>query len=142
MVAHADGQLVVYDKEKEDALFTPETNSHAEEPPSSPERHHLQVLKSVNSRNQKTNPVALWKLTNQRISQFAFSPDQRHLAIVLEDGTLRVMDYLKEEYDSRMIRFALANPWQSTGHFPQLLRRIDIGLLVARRQIHCHRRTG
>lgn len=102
MVAHANGQLVVYDKEKEDALFTPETNPF-EEPPKSSDRQHIQVLKSVNSRNQKTNPVALWKLTNQRISQFAFSPDQRHLAIVLEDGTLRVMDYLKEEYADRLI---------------------------------------
>ncbi|KAG2417426.1 catabolite repression protein creC [Aspergillus terreus] len=91
MAAHANGQLVVYDKEKEDALFTPE------EPVKSSGQQPLQVLKSVNSRNQKTNPVALWKLANQKITQFAFSPDQRHLAVVLEDGSLRVMDYLEEE---------------------------------------------
>lgn len=94
MAAHANGKLVVYDKEKEDAFFTPEVN------PDEPkvDRQPMQVLKSVNSRNQRTNPVALYKLANQRISQFAFSPDQRHLAIVLEDGSLRVVDYLKEEY--------------------------------------------
>ncbi|RAK85382.1 hypothetical protein BO79DRAFT_289885 [Aspergillus costaricaensis CBS 115574] len=98
MAAHANGQLVVYDKEKEDALFTPELGSpSAETMKSSSGRQPLQILKSVNSRNQKTNPVALWKLANQKITQFAFSPDRRHLAVVLEDGSLRVMDYLKEE---------------------------------------------
>ncbi|OJJ77674.1 hypothetical protein ASPBRDRAFT_166737 [Aspergillus brasiliensis CBS 101740] len=98
MAAHANGQLVVYDKEKEDALFTPELGSpSAEMMKSSSGRQPLQILKSVNSRNQKTNPVALWKLANQKITQFAFSPDRRHLAVVLEDGSLRVMDYLKEE---------------------------------------------
>lgn len=95
MAAHANGQLVVYDKEKEDALFSPEAHYHWDE--KRPSGQPLQILKSVNSRNQKTNPVALWKLANKRISQFAFSPDQKHLAVVLEDGTLRVMDYLKEE---------------------------------------------
>ncbi|PWY91962.1 putative catabolite repression protein creC [Aspergillus sclerotioniger CBS 115572] len=97
MAAHANGQLVVYDKEKEDALFTPELSSPSVETVKSSGRQPLQILKSVNSRNQKTNPVALWKLANQKISQFAFSPDRRHLAVVLEDGSLRVMDYLKEE---------------------------------------------
>lgn len=98
MAAHANGQLVVYDKEKEDALFTPELSSPSAEMLKSSGRQPLQVLKSVNSRNQKTNPVSLWKVANQKISQFAFSPDRRHLAIVLEDGSLRVMDYLREEY--------------------------------------------
>ncbi|KAI9926874.1 hypothetical protein ASPWEDRAFT_121408 [Aspergillus wentii DTO 134E9] len=94
MAAHANGQLVVYDKEKEDAPFTPEVSEEARKPSG---RKPLQVLKSVNSRNQKTNPVAFWRVANQKIYHFAFSPDQRHLAIVLEDGSLRVMDYLKEE---------------------------------------------
>lgn len=95
MAAHANGQLVVYDKEKEDAPFQPETHYYWDE--KTPHPRPLQVLKSVNSRSQKTNPVSVWKLANQKISQFAFSPDQRHLAVVLEDGTLRVLDYLKEE---------------------------------------------
>lgn len=96
MAAHANGQLVVYDKEKEDAFFAPESHYHWDE--KVPSGQPLQVLKSVNSRNQKTNPVALWKLANQQISQIAISPDKKHLAVVLEDGTLRVFDFLKEEY--------------------------------------------
>lgn len=99
LAAHANGQLVVYDKEKEDAFFTPELNQISEKANGKPNaRKALQVLKSVNSRNQKNNPVAVWRLSNQRINQFAFSPDHRHLAVVLEDGSLRVMDYLREEY--------------------------------------------
>ncbi|KAL2217502.1 putative catabolite repression protein creC [Thermoascus aurantiacus ATCC 26904] len=96
LAAHANGQLVVYDKEKEDALFTPEITKVPDKTKPNAQKA-LQVLKSVNSRNQKTNPVAVWRLSNQRINQFAFSPDHRHLAVVLEDGSLRVMDYLREE---------------------------------------------
>lgn len=97
LAAHANGQLVVYDKEKEDALFTPEPDGDVPMK-GTPAKKPMQILKSVNSRNQRTNPVAVWKLSNQRINQFAFSPDRRHLAVVLEDGTLRVLDYIKEEY--------------------------------------------
>jgi len=41
--------------------------------------------------------VAFWKLSNQLINAFAFSPDSRHLAVVSEDGSLRIIDYLKEQ---------------------------------------------
>jgi hypothetical protein len=94
LASHANGVLVVYDKEKEDALFTAEANGHYGPEPG---RLPLDILKSVNSKNQKTNPVSFWKLANQKVSSFSFSPDQRHLAVVLEDGSLRLMDYLKEE---------------------------------------------
>lgn len=103
MAAHFNGSLVVYDKEKEDAQFVPEepdpvvgitdgkTNESCRPSP-------FRVLKSVNSQNQRTNPVAYWKLSNKKINQFALSPDNRHLAVVLEDGSLRIIDYLKEQY--------------------------------------------
>ena len=100
MASHENGVLVVYDKEKEDAFFTPEVTIEQEA-----RRLPLAVLKSVNSKNQKNNPLSLWKLANQRISQFSFSPDQRHLAIVLEDGSLRLMDYLTEEYVDTPVPF-------------------------------------
>lgn len=105
LASHMDGSLVVYDKEKEDAIFAPEqegkedgegevTNGNT----GSASKHDIQVHKSVHSKNQKFNPVAAWKLSNQRINAFAFSPDNRHLAVVSEDGSLRIIDYLKEEY--------------------------------------------
>lgn len=98
-----DGALVVYDKEKEDAPFTPdeetsnENGSDAEDAADGKPTTRIQIKKSVHSRNQKTNPVAAWKLSNHRVNTFAFSPDNRHLAVVSEDGALRIIDYLKEE---------------------------------------------
>ncbi|KAI9845078.1 MAG: hypothetical protein M1837_005082 [Sclerophora amabilis] len=99
LAAHTDGSLIVYDKDKEDAAFIPEEN---DAPPSSgteplDNTSSLHVSKSVNSRNQKFNPVACWKLSNQRINAFAFSPDCKHLAVVSEDGSLRIIDYLTEQ---------------------------------------------
>jgi len=96
LAAHQDGTLVVYDKEKEDAAFVPENvvdeDINIEDNPDST----LNITKSVNSTNQKANPVACWKLTSTPINDFAFSPDSRHLAVVAEDGYLRIIDYLKE----------------------------------------------
>ncbi|KAI1817333.1 catabolite repression protein creC [Poronia punctata] len=103
LAAHMDGTLVVYDKEKEDAIFAPEEeemegNENGNDSPRAIEpSDKITVLKSVHSKNQKTNPVAVWKLSNQRINAFQFSPDNRHLAVVSEDGTMRIIDYLKEE---------------------------------------------
>lgn len=100
MAAHFDGCIVVYDKEKEDAPFVPDTpdgsSTSVDEAGGPVGQSALKVLKSVNSSNQKTNPVACWKLSNHRVNCFAFSPDRRHLAMVVEDGTLRIMDYLEE----------------------------------------------
>ena len=91
---------MVYDKEKDDAPFVPEDHLR---PPSrastfSKRNISLHLAKSVNSPNQKFNPVACWKLSHQRINAFAFSPDRQHLAVISEDGGLQVIDYLNEEY--------------------------------------------
>lgn len=95
-----DGSLIVYDKEKEDAAFVAEENGLS---PNEKNRGFggdsaLHVNKSVDSKNQKTNPVAYWKLSTSKINALAFSPDSRHLAVVCEDGTLRIIDYLSEQY--------------------------------------------
>lgn len=103
LAAHMDGSLIVYDKEKDDASFLPEEHSletngnRVDGNGEIDDREKLQVEKSVSSRNQKSNPVAFWKISNQRINAFAFSPDNRHLAVVSEDGSLRIIDYLKEK---------------------------------------------
>lgn len=90
----------MYDKEKEDAPFVPEEQSGSREQLNEEERKvSLQIKKSVNSRNQKTNPVASWKVSNSKINAFAISPDSRHLAVVSEDGSFRIIDYLKEKYE-------------------------------------------
>jgi len=105
LAAHMDGSLIVYDKEKEDAEFVPEEStteieyspSGSQNGDSTPRRQYkLNIKKSVQSRNQKTNPVSVWKISNQKINAVSFSPDGRHLAVAAEDGTLTIMDYLAE----------------------------------------------
>ncbi|KAK0667967.1 WD40-repeat-containing domain protein [Cercophora samala] len=123
LAAHMDGTLIVYDKEKEDAIFSPEeeggnnlsspsttvrssgdaflsrpstSSNNTTTAATTTTTHRIHIHKSVHSKNQKVNPVSVWKLSNQRINAFAFSPDNRHLAVVSEDGSLRIIDYLSE----------------------------------------------
>ncbi|KAF5718644.1 putative WD40 repeat [Fusarium globosum] len=125
LAAHMDGSLVVYDKEKEDAQFNPEeeaingnVNGMSGESldASNGGAHHnsIRINKSVHSKNQKVNPVAAWKLSNHRINAFSFSPDNRHLAVVSEDGTLRIIDYLKEECQGHQswVSAVAFDPWR------------------------------
>lgn len=133
-----DGTLVVYDKEREDANFTPEDGSFGIiKPFDGLESDHAPLLvnKSVNSKNQKANPVASWKLSNHRINGFAFSPNNRYLAVASEDGSLRIINYLKEQW---VIFCSKAFPVYLAAHRPkadrslhELLRRVHVRLLVA-----------
>ena len=94
-----DGTLIVYDKEREDAAFIPEEANvlTSEIDDFDADYRPLHINKSVNSKNQKTNPVSAWKLSSHRINELSFSPDRRHLAVVSEDGSLRIVNYLKEQ---------------------------------------------
>lgn len=82
IAAHGDGSLILYDKEKDDP--TPEDLKAAQSPPET-------LSKKAAKQQVKTNPVARWQLSKQAIRQFAFSPDNRHMAVVGEDGCLRVL---------------------------------------------------
>lgn len=98
IAAHFNGSLIVYDKEKEDAVFTPEDATPAENGHINGERKTgFTVEKSVHSKDQKTNPVAAWKVSNMRVNDMSFSPDGFLLAIVCEDGTLTTLDYINEK---------------------------------------------
>jgi len=69
-----DGSLIVYDKDKEDAAFMPEEIGVLinEKNGGFSGTSALHVKKSVNSKNQKTNPVAYWKSSNSKINALAF----------------------------------------------------------------------
>lgn len=96
IAAHMDGTLVVYDKDKEDAVFTaddaPTDGGHQ----SGRQDVSFRIKKSVQSANQKANPVAVWSISNMRINGIAFSPDGQSLAVVCEDGALTILDYVNE----------------------------------------------
>lgn len=94
LAVHLDGTIIVYDKEKEDADFVPEEQLDNTTTDSGNLR--LQILKSVQSQNQKSNPVCAWKVSKARVNKSAFSPDGQHLALVSDDGTLTIYDYINE----------------------------------------------
>ena len=101
LAAHADGTLVVYDKDRDDADFVPEEDEdgageHQKGEANGSGTAKKHILKSVQSRNQKTNPVAVWRFGKSKINDFAFSPDGQHLATVGDDGTLTIFDYINE----------------------------------------------
>ena len=49
-----------------------------------------------NSRDVR-NPLARWSIGSGSLNEFAFSPDQRLLAVVSQDGFLRIFHYEKME---------------------------------------------
>ncbi|CAF1118999.1 unnamed protein product [Adineta steineri] len=55
-----------------------------------------------NKSKQARNPVARWSIGNGSINEFAFSPDHSLLAIVSQDGFLRIFNYEKMELITHM----------------------------------------
>ncbi|KAH7421391.1 hypothetical protein KP509_13G054800 [Ceratopteris richardii] len=86
VVAHADGNLYVYDKNKEgsgDASFPPVKET-------------TQFL-VVHARSSKSNPLARWHICQGSINSLAFSADGRFLATVGRDGYLRIFEFKIEQ---------------------------------------------
>ncbi|XP_022748262.1 WD repeat-containing protein 20 homolog isoform X2 [Durio zibethinus] len=86
VVAHADGNMYVYEKNKDgsgDSSFS--------------------VIKDqtqfsvAHARYSKSNPIARWHVCQGSINSIAFSFDGAYIATVGRDGYLRVFDYSKEQ---------------------------------------------
>ncbi|XP_013614756.1 dystrophia myotonica WD repeat-containing protein [Brassica napus] len=82
VVAHADGNLYVYEKNKDSA--TDSTFPAIKDPT------QFSVDKAKNS---KSIPVARWHICQGSINSIAFSNDGSHLATVGRDGYLRIFDF-------------------------------------------------
>ncbi|KAK1319338.1 hypothetical protein QJS10_CPB04g01767 [Acorus calamus] len=86
VVAHADGNLYVYEKSKDgsgDSSF--------------PIIKDPTQFSVAHARSSKSNPIARWHVCQGSINCIAFSTDGAHLATVGRDGYLRVFDYSKEQ---------------------------------------------
>lgn len=86
VVAHADGNLYVYEKNKDGAAD-----------PSFPAAKDQTQFSVAHARTSKSNPIARWHICQGSINSIAFSNDGVHMAAVGRDGYLRVFDYLKEQ---------------------------------------------
>ena len=50
-----------------------------------------------NEVKQERNPIARWSIGSGSINEFSFSPDNTLLAVVSQDGFLRIFNYEKME---------------------------------------------
>ncbi|KNA07403.1 hypothetical protein SOVF_172230 isoform A [Spinacia oleracea] len=86
VVAHADGNLYMYEKGKDATVDS-----------SFPLIKDLTQLSIAHAKSSKSNPIARWHICQGSINRIAFSTDGTHLAVVGRDGFLRVFDYHKEQ---------------------------------------------
>ncbi|KAK2658032.1 hypothetical protein Ddye_011084 [Dipteronia dyeriana] len=86
VVAHADGNLYVYEKSKDGAGDS-----------SFPVIKDQTQFSVAHARYSKSNPIARWHICQGPINSISFSTDGTHLATVGRDGYLRVFDYSKEQ---------------------------------------------
>ncbi|SPO23848.1 related to WD40 repeat protein CreC [Ustilago trichophora] len=101
----------------------------------------------------RLNPVSHWAVSKTRITDFAFSPDYSHVAIVAEDGILRIADVnserLLDTFESYFGGFNCA-VWSPDGKFVLTGGQDDLvtvwapreGRIVARCQGHTSFVTG
>ncbi|KAJ4819023.1 Transducin/WD40 repeat-like superfamily protein [Rhynchospora pubera] len=86
VVAHADGNLYVYEKSKDgntDITF--------------PAVKDVTQFSVAHAKSSKSNPAARWHICQGSINSISFSADGAYLATVGRDGYLRVFDFLKEQ---------------------------------------------
>ncbi|GAV64691.1 WD40 domain-containing protein [Cephalotus follicularis] len=86
VVAHADGNLYVYEKSKDGAGDS-----------SFPVIKDQTQFSVAHARYSKSNPIARWHICQGSMNGIAFSTDGAYLATVGRDGYLRVFDYSKEQ---------------------------------------------
>ncbi|OVA18101.1 WD40 repeat [Macleaya cordata] len=86
VVAHADGNLCVYEKNKDGAADT-----------SFPVIKDQTQFSVAHTRSSRSNPIARWHICQGSVNCIAFSKDGTYLATVGRDGYLRVFDYSKEQ---------------------------------------------
>lgn len=127
LVSHADGTILLYDKEREDGVFSPrdptstvptDVNGIPQTPQVPPEPwnpldsifvtfppwHPATIASSMsNGKTDKDkdripkNPVSHWRVSKKKVVDFVFSPDVKYVAAIAEDGCLRVIDAVAEQ---------------------------------------------
>ncbi|ONK56224.1 uncharacterized protein A4U43_C10F5400 [Asparagus officinalis] len=86
IVAHADGNIYVYEKSKDGTVDC-----------SFPVVKDNTQFSVAHARSSKSNPIARWHVCQGTINNISFSMDGTYLATVGRDGYLRVFDYSKEQ---------------------------------------------
>ncbi|KAF9434461.1 hypothetical protein BGZ76_007983 [Entomortierella beljakovae] len=86
MASFQDGTMVIMDKDRDDNTFTPLN------PP------HENSFFATKPKSGKHNPITHWNICRKPVTAFAFSPDLQHVAVVAQDGGLRIIDFRHERH--------------------------------------------
>ncbi|KAF9074715.1 WD40-repeat-containing domain protein [Rhodocollybia butyracea] len=126
LASHADGTIVVYDRDREDGAFVPtqpglewdpRESIFVTIPPWHPGTSHdgegghsgaldisLSLSENTTNKSEKSdksikNPVSHWRVSpkGKPVVDFVFSPDVKYVGAISEDGCLRVIDALAEQ---------------------------------------------
>ncbi|KAJ3878871.1 catabolite repression protein creC [Lentinula edodes] len=138
LVSHADGTIVVYDRDHEDGTFVPQEpigtggiggdkwdpvdSIFVTMPPWHPAARHGDTDVSDKSDKSIRNPVSHWRVApkGKAVVDFVFSPDVKYVGAISEDGCLRVIDALAEQlvdcYSSYFGAFTCI-AWSPDGRF-------------------------
>ncbi|XP_004345283.2 hypothetical protein CAOG_06534 [Capsaspora owczarzaki ATCC 30864] len=101
VTAYADGRLLVYDMRYPDPSPVP---SAGQAPPKDAPAVVVPIYRDdvypeyvVSTNSAAVNPRSIWTVSKKPITEFAFSPNFRNLAVVSGDGKLRVFDFQTHE---------------------------------------------
>lgn len=125
LTSHADGCVLVWDKDREDTTAfvapppppeDPSTTSPRAKATESPDgatllpAHAMDMMvtrpnlppvtentKKRGSAAVAANPVSHWRVSRKAVTAFCFSPDAQFCAIVGQDGCLRIVDLVAEK---------------------------------------------
>ncbi|KAG9226594.1 hypothetical protein CCMSSC00406_0006181 [Pleurotus cornucopiae] len=115
LVAHADGTIIIYDKERDDGSITPRNHAQASTDANGDAPKPWNPLNEIfvtmppwhptagigSGKNDKDravkNPVSHWRVSNKSVVDFVFSSDNKYVAAISDDGCLRVIDALGEQ---------------------------------------------
>lgn len=111
--AHADGAMIVFDRDREDATscahlpepdpdWDPRVSVFVSHPPAGTTEEQgtngWRLTKPKEVPWSSLNPVSYWRVSHRGIADFAFAPDNTQVAIAGEDGVMRIVDVDSETY--------------------------------------------
>ena len=111
LAAHSTGNIYVYNKEYPTCSIEPVYTSL---------KHGEGFIIECCKSKTLANPVFKWIVGRGSINDLTFSPDCKHIAIVSEDGYLRVFDYERQELVGMMRSYfggLLTAAWSPDGKY-------------------------
>ncbi|CAF3598986.1 unnamed protein product [Rotaria socialis] len=94
IASYSSGYLYVYD---EQLNYQRDTNIQPTYATIKDDEKNFSISYTKNNTKQARNPISRWSIGNGSINEFAFSPDSVLLAVVSQDGFLRIFNYDKME---------------------------------------------